>query len=582
MVARQVWAGPGVDVLGAPSPDGRYLTFVDWSTGDLAIRDLATGDKRRLTNKGPWSASTEFALFSIVSPDTKQVAYSWFAKDGYELRTIGLDTDRPRILYSNEELVWPFDWSSDGEYILATFSKPDRTNQIVLVSVADGSARVLKTLDWRFPQKMSFSPDGRYVAYDFPPQEDSPNRDIFLLATDGTREVPLVQHAANDLGPVWAPDGKRVVFASDRTGTVDAWAIQVAEGKPQGSPQLTKRDMGRVLPMGFTQDGSYYYGARTGMQDVYIAEMDAATGTLLVPPRPVTQYLVGSNAGPEWSPDGQYLAYIRQQAFGLLKSHSIVIRFVETGEERQLPPTLADIGETLRWSPDQRSLLVTGRDNKGRPGAFLIDVNTGAVSAVAHGGPRTSVRYADWLPDGNAVIYVDSDFRAPTGPRSRIVVRDLESAQENERYVTASSLISSMAVSPDGQSLAFAGRHAGTTAPEQAAYLMVMPVVGGEPRTLLRGPQSKAFRVLAWTPDGRDVLFQKRGVTPGEHEVWRLPAQGGDPQPFAPGVKVGFNLRFHPDGQQVAFDAGEEKAEVWVLENFLPKPETEAARLEGE
>ena len=29
MVARQVWAGPGVDILGAPSPDGRYLTFVD-------------------------------------------------------------------------------------------------------------------------------------------------------------------------------------------------------------------------------------------------------------------------------------------------------------------------------------------------------------------------------------------------------------------------------------------------------------------------------------------------------------------------------------------------------------------------
>ncbi len=277
-------------------------------------------------------------------------------------------------------------------------------------------------------------------------------------------------------------------------------------------------------------------------------------------------------------PGRQYLAYIRQQAFGLLRSHSIVIRFVETGEERQLPPTLADIGDTLRWSPDQQSLLVTGRDNKGRVGAFLIDVKTGAVNAVAHGGLRTGVHSADWLPGGNAVIYVRRNFGQQAGPRSRIVVRDLESGQEKELYVTDSSNISSMAVSPDGQSLAFAGRRRGTSAPEQAAYLMVLPVAGGEPRTLLQGPQSQAFRVLAWTPGGRDVLFfQKVGVTSGEHEVWRLPAQGGDPQPFALGVKVRFNLRFHPDGQQITFDAGEKKAEVWVLENFLPKPEVAKA-----
>jgi tetratricopeptide (TPR) repeat protein len=51
---RQVWAGPLVDIMGAVSPDGRYLSFVDWISGDLAIRDLNSGTNRRLTNKGSW------------------------------------------------------------------------------------------------------------------------------------------------------------------------------------------------------------------------------------------------------------------------------------------------------------------------------------------------------------------------------------------------------------------------------------------------------------------------------------------------------------------------------------------------
>ena len=67
MVTRRVWAGPDVDVLGSISPDGRYLSCVDSTTGDLALRDLATGKMRRLTNGG---SSTEIR-FSTISPDGK-------------------------------------------------------------------------------------------------------------------------------------------------------------------------------------------------------------------------------------------------------------------------------------------------------------------------------------------------------------------------------------------------------------------------------------------------------------------------------------------------------------------------------
>src|SRR5215831_13685853 len=49
LVARRVWAGPDVHVMGSLSPDGRYLSCVDGATGDIALRDLATGKMRRLT-----------------------------------------------------------------------------------------------------------------------------------------------------------------------------------------------------------------------------------------------------------------------------------------------------------------------------------------------------------------------------------------------------------------------------------------------------------------------------------------------------------------------------------------------------
>ena len=132
---------------------------------------------------------------------------------------------------------------------------------------------------------MSFSPDGRYIVYDFPPKEDSLERDIFLLATDGSREVRLVEHPANDLFPVWAPDGKRIVFASDRTGSLGVWVIQVSEGQLHAAPELVKRDLGqRSRMLGVTRKGSYYYGVGPKWNDVYIAKLDPETGTVLAPP----------------------------------------------------------------------------------------------------------------------------------------------------------------------------------------------------------------------------------------------------------------------------------------------------------
>ena len=84
--ARQVWADAKTNTLGAPSRDGRFLSFVDVDSGDLAVLELETGRKRRLTHNDPQRDAGQFAYFSAISPDSRHVAYAWFnEKKFYEL-----------------------------------------------------------------------------------------------------------------------------------------------------------------------------------------------------------------------------------------------------------------------------------------------------------------------------------------------------------------------------------------------------------------------------------------------------------------------------------------------------------------
>ena len=579
VVVRQVWAGPGVDAYGAPSSDGRYLTFVDWSTGDLAIRDMAAGENRRLTNKGSWSESAENAQFSVLSPDGEQVAYAWFNEDLlYDLRLVGIDGSKPRVLYRDDEVEYlqPAGWSPDGTHILALLSRKDRTNQIAWVSAMDGSVQVVKTLDRRNGLNMSLSPDGRYIAYDFPPAERAPARDIFLLSTDGSRETPLVEHPANDRFPMWAPDGESIVFGSDRAGSLDAWVIQVVDGRPQGSPQVVKQDIGRVSRMmGFTRNGALYYGKMSWVStgDVYTATLDFAAGEPSVPPTPVSERFVGSNIAPDWSPDGEYLVYVSRRGAPGSRSQIMAIRTLETGRERELPLPVTQLVTRPRWSPDGAAFLVVGRDSKAHYGLYRIDAEAGDATPIVQFEPGVLILWAAWALDGRAVFYLRAD---PIAKVLAIVRRDLDTGQErNVEGVPAWSV--EVALSPDGRQLALIVFN---QEPATAA-LMVMPAAGGEPRELLRVEAPELIKGgmwedgLAWAADGRHVLFGKFRVDDQEQivEWWRIPVEGGEAQKIGLAMANLRDVRVHPDGQRIAFTAGKFINEVWVMEHFLPERE---------
>jgi Tol biopolymer transport system component len=584
VIVQQLWSGDDVDSMGSPSPDGRHLTFVDWSTGDLAVRDLTTGKNRRITNKGTWTDSNEYAEFSRVSPNGRQIAYAWFNEKFYELRMIAPDGANPRILYSNPELryIQPSAWFPDGKHLLAVIARKDLTNQIVIVSTADGSVRALKSTDWRYPQRLNLSPDGRWIAYDFSPAEASSKNDIYLLAADGSREIRLVEHPSHDYVLGWSPDGERMIFASDRTGTVSVWSLRVSGGKPSGAPELIRQETGQIYPLGMNGDGSLYYAAG-GAKDVYVGEFDAARGRILMPKNAAHRYL-GANYMSDWSPDGERLAYLSRRTLSQtgIGSRTIVIQSVKSGEERELVPKLA-LPTNHRggpaWSPDGRFLAVVGRDDKGRLGIYRVDAETGEVKPLVQSLP--GLQSPEWTADGKGIIYRRID---DSGPRlmNKIVVRDLETSED--RVLHASPHIHFWAVSNDGRQVAFS-----TPSQEQresaagnqqkifmANVLMVTPTAGGQPREILRVQDDDEFIAIAWSPDDRHLLFlsEKDGVSKQPKPAMRVPVAGGvaEPTQLQLSPKQWTGLRFHPDTKRVTFtDFSKANAEVLVMKNFLPK-----------
>jgi Tol biopolymer transport system component len=579
---RKVWAGDAengtIDPDASVSPDGHFLSYVDFSTmkwGNLAIHDLGTGKDRLITTDA--DGDDAFAGLSVVSPDCRQVAYSWHAKDRpVEMRVASLDGTGPRILtrFPSETEYLFFRWSDDGKQIPAVIHKKDGRSEIALISVADGSIRVLLELpQWRSPGRgnVSISPDGRYVVYDALAREGARDHDIFLLSVDGPKELPLVEHPADDYGPVWTPDGKMVLFASDRMGSVGFWASPIADGKPAGPPSLVKRDVGPLSSaIGFTRDGSYYYAVSSAMEDVYLAEMDPGTGRIPRPSVRLPERYVGSSMQPLWSPDGRYLAYAsrRGKEFVGPGALTIVIRSADTGEERDLSTKLIQIGP-VSWFPDGRSLLVPAfEDQKQEKVAFYrLDVHTEEVSLIRGGFPGYAYSYV-LSPDGSSIFYCQNE----DSKTSSILAYRIESAKVDDVYrVTFPEKIGQLGISPDGRQLSFGVGDVGSS-----VALKAMSTSGGEPRELLtiQEPENLVYSFMnmghAWVPDGK-YLLAVRSTKGRITELLRVPATGGEAQRTGLVMERISHPSVHPDGRRIAFDSGiRGNHEIWVMENFLP------------
>ena len=359
-----------------------------------------------------------------------------------------------------------------------------------MVSIDDGSVRVLKKISHRLIGKgnMRISPDGRYIAYDLLQKGDITHRDIYILATDGRYDAPLIEKSSNDVLLDWCPDGKSLLFRSDRTGSWDAWRIRVKEGKPDGNSELVKKDLGSIGPLGFTRDGSFYFMSFMGGMDIYTAKIDLSTGKIVDGPENPIEREVGGNVSAAWSPDGKYLAYIA--------AGSIHIRSEETGEEKEISPQPGFYG--IEWFPDGSSLKVYGEDTEGNRALFRVDTETGAVETLLMQTPEVQLHRCCLGPEGKNIYY--NSYRDSEN-LSSIFAYEIQSRQKKEIW-RGEGKIDGPVPSPDGQCLVMEIYQADGS----GSHLAVMSINGGEIRELAESSSGGEF---AWTPDSKQLLFAK-------------------------------------------------------------------------
>jgi len=570
---RQIMSGgqDAVAVLSdvAITPDGRRLIYTDWDTGNFELRDLATNRVRMLRLRPESEETPEGSSEGpVVSADGEWVAYAWYDWDlgRYDLRIIRLDGTESRILYDDETVEWtyPWQWSTDGQRILAGISRKDQRYDIALISVQSGDIKVLKTLDrgvWPIGEVLS--PDQRFVAYSRPVETGSENWDVYLLPTDGSPEIPLVQHPAEDYVLGWTPDGRYVLFASRRRGTLGVFLQPVEEGEPAGEAQMVKADMWRVAPLGFTRDGSFYYTQDTSIQDVYVAEIDFDAGTVVSPPAPLFQSRYeGPNLRPIISPDGKYLASIGRrgpEAWWYANKSIVSIHSFETGETRRLNTSSYADPRTVFWTASGDSLVVVGRDPDRDPCLYRASATTGQMTTwecrhseeigpgivfgVSLNGAR--IYYTQGLPDG-----------------IHILARNPDTGTEEELKVIQAPR-SVIALSPDGLQIAF-------REDTELQELMVMPSSGGEARRIASAPDSTvSITSIAFLPDDRGLVFSLRSEEDRE-QLWYVPLDGGKARPLPLEMESLWSLAVHPDGRRLFFVSRQQSAELWMMEGFLP------------
>ena len=427
---------------------------------------------------------------------------------------------------------------------------------------------------------MDFSPDGRFIVYDNSAGGNSEQRDVFVLTADGQSETRLVEHPATDLFPLWSHDGSAVVFASDRGGTMGAWAVPVAEGKAAGEPRLLEGKMGRFLPMGLTRDGGYYYGLRAGATEVYSGRMNPATAKLKGIPQRASGRFPGTNSSPAWSSDGNRLSYFSSRGsenYGQ-QQRVITIRDVITGQEHDLTPKLAHL-ERLDWSPDGRVLLVGGSDRRNRGGLYTVGAESSATKLVVH-DPATGFRGLEgrWSADGKAIYYVKHtgasssqirELRVDDGLDRLVLGTNRETRQGQKRQgeerqgENKQGRISHLSPSRDGSRLAFIRGNPG----EGDAVLYSLQM---EERKLQRFVTANAVQSINWGPKDQRLLI---GIsTTYGPALWNIPVEGGAANKIKLPGAWNADLHIHPDGEQLTFTVGRSQTEVWVIDNLLGKP----------
>jgi len=408
------------------------------------------------------------------------------------------------------------------------------------------------------------SPDGGTILFDL-------LGDIYRIPITGGKATRLTSGPAFDYSPRYSPDGKTIVFCSDRGGNMNLWLME-----PDGSsPRALTEEKDAVLSSpSWTPDGLYVLArredtSRAGIPPVelFMYHRDGGAGVKVIP-----KDKLNNAAGPVASPDGRYIfltaregrfSYLPQLDNGLWNLY----RFDrKTGDLLRLTPA-PNGGLRPTLSRDGKRLAYLRREDASDI-LVLRDLETGAEKVLSRNLSRDEEEGfaqmdvfpgAAFTPEGKALVYwSDGKIRRvdlATGQQQVIpftaeVSLDLRPLQRVETPVGepdfSAKLLRWPTLSPDGKRLAF----------DALGKIWICNVKDGKadkPRRLTRDTAREY--APEFSPDGRFIAY----VTWTDRDLghlWKIRAEGGSPSRLTRRAGHYANPAWSPKGDRIVFVAG--------------------------
>jgi Tol biopolymer transport system component len=284
------------------SSDGRHLIAVETASqqdkhSNVVLLSVEDGQKKTIV-----SPPDSYVASPTLSGDGRMVAYiagtGYLAVDAYVVPASG---GQPRRLTSDRRLIAGIAWTSDGKEIVFSSNRGGLW-RLWRISVLGGTPQLLGGVGVGDSYEPIASAKGDRLAYVH--QRSDPN--IWRIpgpAWKGHRPAPskLIASSREDISAYFSPDGNRIVFVSDRSGSYQIWTCNSDGSNPLQLTSLTGADLGS--PRWSPNGNAVVFDARLeGHGDIFVISADGGA------PRRVTAEPFEDNV-PTWSRDGNWIYF---------------------------------------------------------------------------------------------------------------------------------------------------------------------------------------------------------------------------------------------------------------------------------
>lgn len=225
-------------------------------------------------------------------------------------------------------------WSPDGSKIVFESTR-DGPDADIFVMNSDGTGVVQLTRNEVPDSTPVFTPDGRFIVW---ASELDGNLDVFRMAVDGSGPVNLTRHPGTDGHPRLSPDGQRIYFNSNRSSdpaTFSRGYMDREHNHEIYSMKLDGSDVRRVTELpdwdtypAVSPDGRQLLwrriaptgGKSESGRNSEVFWMDLASGEI----RNVTNHQA-FDGWPAWSPDGRLIAFASNRANAEFEAFDIYV-----------------------------------------------------------------------------------------------------------------------------------------------------------------------------------------------------------------------------------------------------------------